>query len=279
MFNDNLNNDDIVSDEISQLLQTIYEKFGFDFREYSSAHIKRRILNRLALSGIKSITELESKITNSDSFASIFLKDVSINVTEMFRDPGFYQSLRLHVIPRLKTYSFIKIWHAGCSTGQEVYSMAILLKEEGLYDRSLIYATDFNQDVLNQAEEGIYQSSIVKEYTRNHQLSGGITSLSDYYTSMYDRVIMDQALKKNIVWANHNLVTDQVFAEVNLVMCRNVLIYFNRNLQNRVHSLFNDSLAKGGFLCLGSKETIRHTIAEDKYTEVDPANKIYIKKY
>jgi chemotaxis protein methyltransferase CheR len=279
MIKRNIDENDIIDVEISQLINTVYEKFGFDFRDYSYAHIKRRILNRLMLSNISSVSELKKKIISSAEYASLLLKDLSINVTEMYRDPDFYKMIREQVIPRLKTYSFIKIWHAGCSTGQEVYSMAILLKEEGLYDRSLIYATDFNQEVLNHSEEGIYPDELIKEYTRNHQLSGGKSSLSEYYTSRYNSVIMDRSLKENIVWANHNLVTDQVFAEVNLIMCRNVLIYFNKDLQNRVHHLFYDSLVNGGFLCLGSKETLKYTSVADKYLEVDKPQKIYIKKY
>jgi chemotaxis protein methyltransferase CheR len=279
MIKGNEDENDLVDGEIIQLLNTVYEKFGFDFRDYSYAHIKRRIMNRLLLSNISSVPELKKKIISSDEYASLLLKDLSINVTEMYRDPDFYKRIREQVIPRLRTYSFIKIWHAGCSTGQEVYSMAILLKEEGLYDRSLIYATDFNQEVLNHSAEGIYSDELIKEYTRNHQLSGGKSSLSEYYTSRYNSVIMDRSLKENIVWANHNLVTDQVFAEVNLIMCRNVLIYFNKNLQNRVHHLFYESLVNGGFLCLGSKEALKYTSVADKYHEIDKPQKIYIKKY
>jgi chemotaxis protein methyltransferase CheR len=277
---DALDNEDVESKAIAQLLHTVYEKYGFDFREYSYAHLKRRIMNRVRLSGFCSIQELESKIASSDDiFAHLFLKDLSINVTEMYRDPDFYQVLREKVIPHLKTYSFFKIWHAGCSTGQEVYSMAILLKEEGIYDRALIYATDFNQEVLNHAQEGIYSDELIKEYTQNYQRAGGTASLSDYYTAGYSSVIMDQSLKKNIVWANHNLVTDHVFAEVNLIMCRNVLIYFNRTLQNKVHDLFYNSLAKGGFLCLGTKESLSYTSVDAKYQETSKPSRIYIKKY
>lgn len=265
--------------EIGQLLEVIYEKYDLDFRNYSQAHVKRRLCNRMSLSGIPTLKELRYKILDSQPFAALLLKDLSINVTEMFRDPEFYLFLRTHIIPTLRTYSFFKIWHAGCSTGQEVYSMAILLKEENLYERCLLYATDFNQEVLNQAQEGIYNDERIKEYTRAHQLSGGKSSLSDYYTSKYGRVIMENSLKKNIVWANHNLVTDQVFAEVNLIMCRNVLIYFNRDLQNKVHTLFYDSLAHGGFLCLGTRESLKQMAIYDKYTEADKINKIYTKRY
>jgi chemotaxis protein methyltransferase CheR len=197
----------------------------------------------------------------------------------MFRDKEFYKSLRENVIPILKTYPFIKIWHAGCSTGEEAYSMAIIMEEEGLYNRVIIYATDFNQQALNQAKEGIFSTSKIKEYTINYQLSGGKESFSKYYTSHYDNVIMNQSLKKNIVWANHNLVTDSVFAEVNLILCRNVLIYFDKDLQNKVQRLFYNSLVNGGILCLGSKEGLRFTDLYEKYTELDKKQRIFKKNY
>jgi len=265
--------------EISTLLEAVYYKYGYDFRQYSQAHIRRRITNRMAMSGLEDISQMQSKILNDKIFAANFLKDLSITVTEMFRDPGFYKSVRENVIPLLKTYPFIKLWHAGCSTGEEAYSMAIILQEEGLYDRTTIYATDFNQWALNQAKEGIFSNAVIKEYTANYQLSGGIESFSNYYMSNYDNIIMNQSLKKNIVWANHNLVTDSVFAEVHMVLCRNVLIYFDNNLQNKVQNIFYNSLIKGGVLCLGSKESIQFTDLHDKYTELDKQQRIFKKKY
>ena len=265
--------------EISLLLEAIYQKYGYDFRQYSEAHIKRRIMNSRAMSGLENISQMQSKVLNDETFASKLLQDLSITVTEMFRDPGFYRSLRENVIPVLKTYPFIKIWHAGCSTGEEAYSMAIIMHEEGLYDRTTIYATDFNQQALSQAKEGIFSNSMMKEYTTNYQLSGGKESFSGYYTSNYDNVIMNQSLKKNIVWANHNLVTDSVFAEVHLILCRNVLIYFDRNLQNKVQRLFYDSLVNGGILCLGSKESLRFTDLNEEYTELDKKQRIFKKDY
>jgi chemotaxis protein methyltransferase CheR len=265
--------------EISLLLETVFHKYGYDFRQYSEAHIRRRIMNRMIRSGLKSVSELRQKLLYSEQFASAVLQDLSITVTEMFRDPDFYKALREKVIPILKTYSFIKIWHAGCATGEEAYSMAILLKEEGLYDRTTIYATDFNQHALNQAKEGIFTNEQVKEYTANYQLAGGRESFADYYTANYDRAIMNQSLKKNIMWANHNLVTDSVFAEVNLVLCRNVLIYFNIDLQNKVQSLFYESLTNGGILCLGSKESLRFSDLAGEYNELDKKQRIFKKKY
>lgn len=265
--------------EISLLLEAIYRKHGYDFRQYSQAHIRRRIMNRMAISGFEDISQMQSKVLNDEIFASELLQDLSITVTEMFRDPAFYRSLREKVIPILKTYPFIKIWHAGCATGEEAYSMAIVLQEEGLYDRTTIYATDFNQLALNQAKDGIFSNKMIKEYTTNYQLSGGKESFSNYYTSNYDNVIMNQSLKKNIVWANHNLVTDSVFAEVNLILCRNVLIYFDKNLQNKVQSLFFNSLINGGVLCLGSKESLRFSDLYEKYMELDTKQRIFKKKY
>lgn len=265
--------------EIASLLESIYNRYGYDFRQYSGAHIQRRVTNRMILSGLKNVAEIQYKVLHDDKFAALLLSDLSITVTEMFRDPLFYQSLRQHVIPLLKTYSFIKIWHAGCATGEEVYSMAILLKEEGLYDRATIYATDFNQRALNQAREGIFSNHLLKEYTHNYQRAGGHEPFSNYYTSSHDMAIVNQSLKKNIVWANHNLVTDSVFTEAHLVLCRNVLIYFNRQLQNKVQQLFYDSLVSGGFLCLGSKETIQLTDHANSYTDIDKKHRIFRKKY
>jgi len=233
----------------------------------------------MALSGLKNVSQIQSQILKDETFAYQLLQDLSITVTEMFRDQDFYRSLRENVIPVLKTYPFIKIWHAGCATGEEAYSMAVIMQEEGLYDRTTIYATDFNQNALNRAREGIFSNEIMKEYTTNYQLSGGKESFSNYYTSSYDNVIMNQSLKKNIVWANHNLVTDSVFAEVHLVLCRNVLIYFDSDLQNKVQKLFYDSLINGGILCLGSKEGLRFTDFHEKYTMLDKKQRIFKKRY
>ena len=265
--------------EISTLLEAVYQKCGYDFRQYSKAHIKRRILSRMALSGVADISQMKTMVMDDDISMNKLLQSLSISVTEMFRDPGFYNSLRKCVVPLLKSYSFIKIWHAGCCTGEEAYSMAILLKEEGLYDRTTIYATDFNQQSLDQAKEGIFSNKLMKEYTANYQLSGGIEEFSSYYTSDDANVIMNESLKKNIVWANHNLVTDSVFAEVHLILCRNVLIYFDNELQNKVQRLFHDSLMDGCFLCLGSKESLRFSDFDTEYTELDRKHRIFKKKY
>lgn len=264
--------------EVAALLETIYQQYGYDFREYAEAHIKRRVRNRLMISKL-SMAELQSRVVADKLFASQFLKDLSITVTEMFRDPDFYNALREHVIPVLKTYPFIKVWHAGCATGEEAYSMAILLKEEGLYDRTTIYATDFNQYALDIAKEGIYSNSSMRQYTANYQRAGGQESFSDYYVSHYDKAIMDKSLKEKIVWANHNLVTDSVFAEMNLILCRNVMIYFTKELQNKVHRLLYDSLANGGILCLGTKESLRNTSFSNDYVQLEKKQMIYKRKY
>ncbi|MBU2520721.1 MAG: protein-glutamate O-methyltransferase CheR [Proteobacteria bacterium] len=264
--------------EIKLLLEAMYLKYGYDFRNYSKASIKRRILYRLSRSGLKTISEMQHKILYDKQFFEILIQDFSINVTEMFRDPSFYKSIREKVIPVLKKLPFIKIWHAGCATGEEVYSMAILLKEEGLYDNITIYATDFNEGIIKKAKDGIYPAERLKEYTYNYQKAGGKSSFADYYSAKYDYALINKSLEKNIVFAEHNLVTDWVFGEMNMIMCRNVLIYFNRDLQNRVIHLFRNSLCKDGFLCLGSKESIRFSECSDDFVDFVKKEKIYRKK-
>ncbi len=272
----NLSNEDI---EIKLLLEGIFLKYGYDFRSYSQAHIKRRILRRLTISQLGSISEMTYSVLQDRSFFEVLLMDFSINVTEMFRDPPFYKALRKDVIPILKTYPFIKVWHAGCSTGEEVYSMAILLREEGLYDRCQIYATDFNERVLQKAKSGMYSLDNIKEYTYNYQQAGGLTSFSDYYTVKTDSAIIDEGLKEKIIFADHNLVTDGVFGEMHVIICRNVLIYFNKELQNRVIALFCDSLTYGGILCLGTKESLRFSSYEEKFQAIDLKQRIFQKKF
>lgn len=275
-INEKIESEDV---EISLLLQGIYLKYGYDFRNYSNAHMKRRILRKLSKDGLNNISEIQYKLLYDKEFFKSVLSDFSINVTEMFRDPSFYKNFRKSVIPILKTYPFIRIWHAGCSTGEEVYSMAILLKEEGLYERTQIYATDFNTTVLQKAKDGIYAIDDIKEYTHNYQQAGGTASFADYYTAQYDSVIIDQSLKKKITFSEHNLVTDGVFGEMHVIICRNVLIYFNKELQNAVINLFFDSLSSGCFLCLGSKESITFSSSRDKFEVLSESEKIYRKKY
>jgi chemotaxis protein methyltransferase CheR len=263
--------------ELDLLLQAVHLKYGYDFRNYSKAHLKRRIYQRLKLSGLNTISELQNKVLWDKEFYRIFLQDLSINVTEMFRDPEFYSVFRKKVISDLKTYAHIKVWHAGCASGEEVYSLAIILKEENLLQRTQIYATDINKNVLEIARQGIYSNREMELYARNYCDSGGKGQLSDYYTSKYGSVLFDKSLSKNIVFADHNLVTDGVFAEVNLVFCRNVLIYFDKFLQNKVLKLFSDSLSKRGFLCLGTKESLKFTDYENSFAVIDKKMKIYKK--
>ena len=269
-----VNNENI---EMQLLLEAIFLKYGYDFRNYSKASIKRRLGQRLQRAQLPNFSAMQHKVlTDKPFFQSLFL-DLSINVTEMFRDPFFYRAIRESVVPILKTYPFIKIWHAGCSTGEEVYSMAILLKEEGLLDKALIYATDVNEVVLKKAKDGIYPIDRIKDYTMNYQRSNGKTSFADYYVAKYDSVIMDQSLKKNMVFSQHNLVTDSVFGEMNMIICRNVLIYFNKELQYNVIGLFKDSLIRKGLLCLGSKETLRFSNHVNNFDELVAEQNIYQK--
>jgi chemotaxis protein methyltransferase CheR len=261
--------------ELELLLEAIYQKYHYDFKDYSRAHIKRRLLYRMQISRLNNLSEMQHKILYDRAFFETLLMDLSINVTEMFRDPAFYLAIRQKVVPELKKHSFIKIWHAGCATGEEVYSMAILLKEEGLYDRTQIYATDFNTLILKKAKNAIYPIDLIKEYTANYQKAGGLNSFADYYTAQYDSVILDASLKERIVFADHNLVTDEVFGEMNVILCRNVLIYFTKKLQARVIKLFLDSLAPDGFLCLGSKESLQFSQYAGNFSTHVEKEKIY----
>ena len=264
--------------ELELLLEGIFRKYGFDFREYSGAHIKRRLSHRLSAAGMQNFSQVLHRIIYDEEFFKQILLDLSINVTEMYRDPTFYLELRQRVIPYLSTYPFIKIWHAGCSAGQEVYSNAILLEEENLLDRSQIYATDFNEKILQRAQEGIYPIEEIRKYTENYQKAGGRNSFSEYYTAHYDSALIKKSLRDNILFSFHNLVTDGVFGEMNMVFCRNVLIYFNKELQNKVLKLFHESLIPGGFLCLGSKESLKFSAVEDDFEVISQQEKIYRKK-
>jgi chemotaxis protein methyltransferase CheR len=263
--------------EISLLLEGIYRRYGYDFRNYAQASISRRIRHRLTIYKLENISELMHLVLHDETVFGQVLQDFSINVTEMFRDPDFYRQLRKKVLPALQEFSHIKIWHAGCSTGEEVYSMAILLKEFGLLDRTRIYATDYNEKVIEVAKSGIYPLDQMRVYTQNYQKSGGKKSFADYYNTDNAKAIMDRTLKENIVFADHNLSTDTVFGEMHLIVCRNVMIYFNRELQNRVVKLFHDSLIQGGFLCLGTQESIRFAKLSECFENVNIKEKIYRK--
>ncbi|MBW1784274.1 MAG: protein-glutamate O-methyltransferase CheR [Deltaproteobacteria bacterium] len=263
--------------EVELLVEAIVRRYGYDFRHYSRASLKRRMNHFLSKTEYGKLSEMIHKVLYDRSFFDALLYGISVPVTEMFRDPGVYRAIREKVVGTLKTYPFIKVWHAGCATGEEAYSLAILLKEEGLYDRTRIYATDFNDEALDTAKKGIYPVDRIKEYTDNYQKSGGRDSFSRYYHSRYGSAIMNQDLKKNIVFANHNLASDAVFGETHFVMCRNVLIYFDRPLQNRALKLFHDSLVYKGFLCLGTKESLRFSDFQERFSVVDRNGKIYRK--
>jgi chemotaxis protein methyltransferase CheR len=264
--------------EIDLLLEAIFRRYGHDFRHYARASVERRVRQFLPKANCATISEMIPKLLHDAAFFEAFLGQFSITVTEMFRDPPVYRSIREKVLPVLKTYPFIKVWHAGCASGEEAYSLAVVLKEAGMYDRTTIYATDFNDLILQKAREGIYDLENMKLFTKNYQGSGGTRSFSQYYHAEYGAIAMDQTLRRNITFANHNLVTDSVFTEAHLILCRNVLIYFDRDLQNRVLALFRDSLIRGGFLCLGSKESIQFSEVGNDFRAFDERSRIYQKR-
>ena len=259
------------------MLESIRSAYGYDFTDYAEASVKRRSLSFMNSHKIETVATLQQTLLNDEKVFEEFIKQVSVTVTEMFRDPAFYKSLREKVIKRLSTYPFIKIWLAGCATGEEVYSLAILLKEEGLLNRSVIYATDINQHSLQLAREGIYPMEYIKSYTVNYQKAGGKNSFSNYYIAKYDSALFDKSLKQNVVFASHNLASDKSFNEFHLIICRNVLIYFNQHLQSKVIKLFFDSLCQLGFLGLGSKESLLFADNRKDFTEADKKERIYMK--
>jgi chemotaxis protein methyltransferase CheR len=265
------------SDDLKSMLAAIREAYGYDFTEYAEASIKRRSLYFMNSRKIKDVEELAQRLLHDETLFEEFVRNISVTVTEMFRDPAFYLCLREKVIKRLATYPFIKIWVAGCATGEEVYSIAILLKEEGLLNRSLIYATDINQHSLHQAREGIFPMDLIRAYTANYQKSGGQKDFSAYYVGQYNAALFDRSLRNNVVFAPHNLASDQSFNEFQLILCRNVLIYFNQDLQNRVMNLFYDSLCTFGILGLGNKESLLFTDKQQHFEAVDKKEKIFIK--
>jgi chemotaxis protein methyltransferase CheR len=259
------------------LLATIFEKFHYDFRDYSQASIKRRISLAMNLLNCATISIIQDKILRDPKLFFQLLQYLTVPTTEMFRDPSYFRMIRDKIIPILKTYPSLKIWIAGCSTGEEAYSMAILLKEEGLLDRTIIYATDINPVSLKTAIAGIFKLDDMKKFTLNYQRSGGKASFSDYYTADFNAAIFDKSLKKKITFTEHSLSTDNVFSETHFISCRNVLIYFQRNLQNRALGLFHDSLCRKGFLGLGPKETIELSQFSHAFIPIDETNKIYQK--
>jgi chemotaxis protein methyltransferase CheR len=263
--------------EIQLLLEGIYRHYGYDFREYAPASLRRRIWNVIQAEKLKTVSGLQERLLHDPACMEQFLLALSVNVTAMFRDPEFYRVFRKKVVPLLRTYPSIKIWHAGCSTGEEVYSMAIVLEEEGLLDRCTIYATDINEAVLKKARAGIFPLENMKEYTANYLQAGGTHSFSEYYTAGYGSAILRPPLGKNIVLAQHNLVTDGPFNQFHVIWCRNVTIYFNKTLQRRVHRLLYESLITFGVLGLGSKETLKSSPYEEKFETLGSGLPLYRK--
>ena len=262
--------------EIELLLEAIFRHYGFDFRSYAFSSIRRRIWKRINAEELPNVTSLQERVLHDPQVMERLLLDLSINVTAMFRDPGFYRAFREHVVPLLRTYPFIRVWHAGCSTGEEVYSMAILLEEEGLLGKSRLYATDINEVVLQQARAGIFPLERMQEYTENYIKAGGKRAFSEYYVAKYDGALFNPSLTEHVVFSQHNLVTDRSFSEFNVILCRNVLIYFDRSLQAKVHRLFYDSLVNFGILGLGGKESLKFSQYEDCYEQIS-SEKIYRK--
>lgn len=267
--------DEIETLELELLLEAVYRHYGYDLRSYARTSIRRRITKLIRDEGLSTVSGLQERVLHDPFAWDRFLQGISVNVSAMFRDPHFFLAFRRRAIPLLRTYPFIRIWQAGCSLGEEAYSLAILLEEEGLYDRSLIYATDINEATLKQAREAIFPADLMQKYTQNYLSSGGQQSFSEYYTARYEYAVMRPSLKRNIVFSHHNLVSDGAFNEFNVILCRNVMIYFNRDLQQRTHALIYGSLSNFGILGLGSKESLRLLPQEPFYEPLEAGEKLY----
>ena len=263
--------------ELELLLEAICVTYHYDFRGYSRASLKRRLLQACERIGCRTLTSLQEKFLHDPAVFPQLLSYLTVQVSDMFRDPAYFLALRNHVVPHLKTYPSLKVWVAGCSTGEELYSLAILFREEGLERRTMFYATDINTDALAKAKSGVYDAHRIPLFTRNHQLSGATGSLSQYYTAAYDAVRFDRTLCRRTVFSDHSLVTDSVFSEMHLVSCRNVLIYFDRPLQDRAVGLFKDSLVRKAFLGLGARESLRFNAHREAFTEFLPNERLYQK--
>jgi len=261
--------------EFGLLIDAIYRMYHYDFREYASASLRRRVRAAMGRFGCRTLSQLQDQIMHDPAVFPPLLDFLTVQVSEMFRDPAYFRALREHVVPLLRTYPSLKVWVAGCSAGEEAYSLAILLREEGLLPKTLIYATDINPRVLQKAATGVYEVGRIAGFTANHQKSGARSSLSDYYTAAYGRAVFDKTLRDHIVFSDHSLATDSVFAEVQLVSCRNVLIYFNRTLQDRALGLFRDALCRQGFLGIGAKESMHFSTQADAFTEFVREERIY----
>ncbi|HEV7681386.1 MAG TPA: protein-glutamate O-methyltransferase CheR [Pyrinomonadaceae bacterium] len=263
--------------EIDLLLEGLYRAHGFDFRDYSRSSIKRRLLDLMRLEELATVSEFQNRVLHDAAALDRFLLGLSVHATAMFRDPSFYLTFRKEVVPLLRTYPTVQIWVAGCSTGEEVYSLAILLQEEGLYPKCRIYATDISQAILRRARDGIFPLAAMREYTANYQQAGGVNEFSDYYTAHYDSVMFSASLKNNLVFSEHNLATDGSFNEFQVILCRNVMIYFNKELQARVHNLLYDSLSMFGVFGLGNKESLKFTPRAEAYKHLSGTDKLYRK--
>ena len=264
--------------ELDLVVEAIYRKYHYDFRGYARASLKRRLAAALPRFDCRTASQLQDRLLHEAGVFPALLDFLTVQVSEMFRDPGYFRSLREKVVPLLRTYPSLKVWVAGCSAGEEAYSMAILLREEGLLDRSLIYGTDINAAALKRAEAGVYDIDRIPVFTENHRLSGGRASLSDHYTAGYGHAVFDKSLKEHIVFSDHSLATDSVFAEVHLVSCRNVLIYFTRPLQDRALGLFGDALCRQGFLGLGAKESLRFSAEAERFDEFVRDDRLFRKR-
>lgn len=267
--------DDHTDVELGLLLEAIFHEYHYDFRHYSGASLRRRVRAALAHFGCPTISRLQERVLHEPQVFPVLLRFLTVQVSEFFRDPSYFRSIRDKVVPYLATYPSIKIWVAGCATGEEAYSLAIVLAEEGLLDRTLIYATDINPECLRRAEEGVYDAGRFAQYSESYRLAGGRGSLSDYYMARYSSAIIDRSLKKSILFSDHSLATDSSFAEVELISCRNVLIYFERELQDRAIGVLRSSLCRKGFLGLGLKETLRFSAHAASFTELVPEDRIY----
>jgi len=264
--------------EMRLLLDAIHRKYHYDFRGYAQASIRRRLTQAKRRFGCRTFSLLQDRVLHEPSVFSELLAYLTVQVSDLFRDPAYFRAIREQVVPHLKTYPSLKIWIAGCSAGEELYSFAILLREEGLEQRSLLYATDINPEALRRAEAGVYELDRLSQFTENHRRSGGRSSLSDYYTAAYGAAVFDKSLRRRTVFSDHSLVSDSVFAEVQLVSCRNVLIYFDRRLQDRAVGLFKESLPRKGFLGLGAKESLRFTEHAADFDEFSREARIYRKR-
>jgi chemotaxis protein methyltransferase CheR len=268
---------DLEQIEIALLLEAVYRRYGFDFRQYAPASLKRRVWRRIQGEKLESVSGLIEKVLHDPAVMERLLLDLSINVTAMFRDPEFFRTFREQVVPQLRTYPFTRVWNAGCSTGEETYSLAIMLREEEVYERARVYATDINQSLLEQARTGVFPLEKMKDYTRNYIRAGGKRAFSEYYVADYSGAQFRRSLLDNVVFAQHNLVQDSAFNEFHAIVCRNVMIYFDKPLQDQVHRLFYESLPMFGVLALGQKETIAFSPFADRYEELVPGQRIYRK--